>query len=426
MKNRLSRNWGLKIGSFLFAAILWLIVTNVNDPVGTFKVYNVPVKIQNADLITNNGQVYEVLDNTDVIDTVTISAKRSIIDSLDESNVVAVADMNDLTSLNTISIRLSTNKYNDKLESIEGSIDSVKLNIEDKRTKTLQLKTDTVGEVKDGYMVGEISTEQNLVEISGPESLVSQVKKAVVSVDVSGFTNNIGTDSVIRLYDENDKLIASNSIVKNISKVRVNVEILKLKTVSLNWNLSGTASSGYEPTGEITATRSTIVIAGKAKVIDNISSIDIPDTALDITGASENVEIIVDVEDYLPDGVILAEEDFNGKVMVTVSVEPTIEKTVTLKTEDIQIVNMPEGFEGKILENEDNYEIVLVGLEANLNELDLKAIQATVDIAAWMQQEGMEELSEDYYTIGLTFNLDENISLKEDVSVRLHITEKEE
>lgn len=426
MKNRLSRNWGLKIGSFLFAAILWLIVTNVNDPVGTFKVYNVPVKIQNADLITNNGQVYEVLDNTDVIDTVTISAKRSIIDSLDESNVVAVADMNDLTSLNTISIRLSTNKYNDKLESIEGSIDSVKLNIEDKRTKTLQLKTDTVGEVKDGYMVGEISTEQNLVEISGPESLVSQVKKAVVSVDVSGFTNNIGTDSVIRLYDENDKLIASNSIVKNISKVRVNVEILKLKTVSLNWNLSGTASSGYEPTGEITATRSTIVIAGKAKVIDNISSIDIPDTALDITGASENVEILVDVEDYLPDGVILAEEDFNGKVMVTVSVEPTIEKTVTLKTEDIQIVNMPEGFEGKILENEDNYEIVLVGLEANLNELDLKAIQATVDIAAWMQQEGMEELSEDYYTIGLTFNLDENISLKEDVSVRLHITEKEE
>ena len=104
MKNRLSQNWGLKIGSFLFAAILWLVVTNVNDPVGTYKVYNVPVKIQNADLITNNGQVYEVLDETDVIDTGTITAKRSIIDSLDESNVVAVADMNDLTSLNTNSI----------------------------------------------------------------------------------------------------------------------------------------------------------------------------------------------------------------------------------------------------------------------------------------------------------------------------------
>lgn len=426
MKNRLSRNWGLKIGSFLFAAILWLIVTNVNDPVGTFKVYNVPVKIQNADLITNNGQVYEVLDNTDVIDTVTISAKRSIIDSLNESNVVAVADMNDLTSLNTISIRLSTNKYNDKLESIEGSIDSVKLNIENKRTKTLQLKTDTIGEVKDGYMVGEITTEQNLVEISGPESLVSQVKKAVVSVDVSGFTNNIGTDSVIRLYNEDDKLIASNSIVKNISKVRVNVEILQLKTITLNWNMSGTAANGYEATGEITATKNNVVIAGKTKVIDNISSIDIPDTALDITGATENVETIVDVRDYLPDGVTLAEEGFSGKIPVTVLIEPTVEKIVTLATDDIQIVNMPEGFEGKILESEEEYKIILVGLAANLNELDERNIQAVIDIAAWMEAEEMEELSEDYYTIGLTFNLDEKVSLKEDVRVHLHITEIEE
>ncbi|MBQ6806077.1 MAG: hypothetical protein IJO97_01435 [Lachnospiraceae bacterium] len=426
MKNRLSRNWGLKIGSFLFAAILWLIVTNVNDPVGTFKVYNVPVKIQNADLITSNGQVYEVLEDTDVIDTVTISAKRSIIDSLDESNVVAVADMNDLTSLNTISIRLSTNKYNDKLESIEGSIDSVKLNIENKRTKTLQLKTDTIGEVKEGYMVGEITTEQNLIEISGPESLVSQVKKAVVSVDVSGFTNNIGTDSVVRLYDEEDKIVASNSIVKNISKVRVNVEILELKTVAINWNTSGVAASGYQATGEITATKDSVVIAGKSKVVDNISAIEIPETALDITGATENVETILDLEDYLPDGVILAEEDFNGKVLVTVYVEPTIEKTVTMKTEEIQIINMPEGFEGKILEDEEEYEIILVGLASNLNALDVETLQATIDVMAWMESEGMEEMSPNYYTVNLTYNLENGIALKEDVSVKLYITEKEE
>ena len=80
MKNRLTRNWGLKLGSFLFAAILWLVVTNINDPIGTIRVYNVPVKIQNADLITNSGQVYEVLDDTDMLDVVTISANRSIIE----------------------------------------------------------------------------------------------------------------------------------------------------------------------------------------------------------------------------------------------------------------------------------------------------------------------------------------------------------
>lgn len=426
MKNRLSRNWGLKIGSFLFAAILWLIVTNINDPVGTYKVYNVPVKIQNADLITNNGQVYEILDETDVIDTVTITAKRSVIDSLNENNVVAVADMNDLTSLNTISIRLSTNKYNDKLDSIEGSIDSVRLNIENKKTKTLQLKTDTVGEVKEGYMLGEITTEQNLVEISGPESLVSQVKKAVVSVDISGFTNNIGTDSVVRLYDEEDKIIASNSIVKNISKVRVNVEILELKTVALHFSASGAAASGYQATGEITADKDSIVIAGRAKVIDNISAVDIPETVLDITGARENVEVIVDVENYLPEGVILAESGFGGKVTATVMIEPTVEKTLTLRTEDIHIINMPEGYEGEIVGEEEQYEIVIVGLAANLSEVNAGTIQATVDMTAWMAEQGFEEISDEYYNVDVTYNLENNVSLKEDVMMKLRVTAMEE
>ena len=251
MRNKLLRNWGLKLCSFLIAAVLWLIVTNINDPVGTFRVYNVPVTIQNADLITDSGQVYEVLDHTDVIDVVTISAKRSIIDLLDESNIIAVADMNELTNLNTIAIKLSTNKYNDKLESIRGNIDNVKLNIEDEKTKTLPLRTVTIGTVKEGYMIGDITTEQNLVEITGPESVVSQVKRAAATVNVSGFTNNIGTDSAIRLYDENDKIIDVGSIEKNISKVRVTVEILELKSVDIIWKTTGTPARGYLANGEI-------------------------------------------------------------------------------------------------------------------------------------------------------------------------------
>ncbi|MDE5597090.1 MAG: hypothetical protein K2J04_04600 [Lachnospiraceae bacterium] len=426
MKNSLMRNWGLKLASFLVAVILWIIVTNINDPVGTFRAYNVPVKIQNADLITNNGQVYEILDGTDVIDTVTITAKRSIIDSLNESNIVAVADMNDLTRLNTINIRLSTNKYNDKLESIKGNIDSVRLNIENEKTKTLQLRTETTGTVREGYMVGDMTAEQNLIAISGPESVISQVKRAVASVDISSFTNNIGTDAEIRLYDENDKLVTSDTIVKNISKVRVTVEILKTKTVAVNWKVSGVPARGYQATGEISATRNSVLIAGKSKLIEGIDSIDIPDTVLDITGVTENFETIIDLNDYLPDGVILAEEDFEGKVRIDVMVEPVVEKVVAMQVNRIQILNMPEDFEYEILEEEDTYEITLVGLARDLDELDIDTLQASIDIAAFMEERGMEEMSAGHYTINLTFNLEEDkITEKNATSIRLNISERE-
>ena len=425
MRNKLTRNWVLKLSSFLFALLIWLIVTNINDPVGTYIVNNVKVNIQNTDLITGSGQVYEVLDDSDSISTVVITAKRSVLDSLGPSNVIAIADVNDLTSINTIPIRLSTDKYDDRLESIRGNIDKVKLNIEENTSKTLQIRTATTGAVKEGYVLGETSLDQNLIEISGPESIISQVKRAAVTVNVSGFTNNIFTDSEIRLYDEEDRVVSSTSINKSISKVHVTVEILETKTVPINWNVSGTPARGYQATGEITATRSSVLIAGKSKTIANIESIDIPETKLDITGATENVEELINLRDYLPDGVIIAEEDFQGVVRVEVAVEQNSERVVTLFTNRIQITNMPEGFEGEIIEDENTYQITLVGLASVLDAVDVNSIQATVDVAAYMERNDMDEMHIGYYMAELNYNLDSNINVKEKIRVGLNVTEAE-
>lgn len=425
MRNKLTRNWVLKLSSFLFALIIWLVVTNINDPTKTSTFNNIKVNIQNDYLITDSGQVYEVLDNSDLIGTVVVSGKRSIIDSIDENNVIAVADVNDLTSINTIPIRLSTNKDNDKLESIRGSIDRVKLNIEEKTSKTLQIRTVTTGTVREGYILGENSLEQNLIEISGPESIISQVKRAAVTVNVSGFNNIIRTDSEIRLYDEEDRVVSSTSINKSISKVRVTVEILETKTVPINWNVSGTPARGYQATGEITATRNSVLIAGKSSTIANIESIDIPETKLDITGATENVEQFINLRDHLPDGVIIAEEDFQGVVQVEVAVEQNAERVVTLHTNRIHITNMPEGFEGEIVEDEATYQITLVGLASVLDEVDFNSIQATVDVAEYMDSNDMDEMHIGYYMAELNYNLDSNINVKEKIRVGLSVTEAE-
>lgn len=426
MKNKLTKNWGLKLGSFLFAVALWIIVTNINDPVIPYKVSDVPVTIRNANLITDKGQIYEVLDGTDVIDVVTITAPRSIIDSLDKSNVVAVADMNDLTSLNTISIKLSTNKYNEKLESIKGSIDSVKLNIEDKQTKSLPLKTNTTGEVREGYVVGDVTTDQNLVRISGPKSVISQISKAVVEVDVSGFTSNIGTDADIHLFDENDKEIKSGSIEKSISKVRVNVDILEIKSVPIQYNVAGVPEDGYRLTGEIEGSRNYVNIAGKSKIIENVDALEVPESAIDVTGAKENVTTAIDLKNYLPSGVILADENFSGKVNVTVFIEPEVEKTVKIDVQSIGITGIPEGYEATITDPEETCDITLVGLASELNDIAVEEITATVDVAAWFEEEEVEEPTRGNYWIPITVQIgEEPITLQKEVQVHVHITETE-
>lgn len=427
MKNKLTKNWGLKVVSFLFAASIWLIVTNINDPVVPFRFSDVPVTIRNKNLVTERGQTCEVLDNTDMIDLVTIYAPRSVIDSLDKTNVIAVADLNDLTSLDTVPIKLSTNKYNEKLESIKGNIDSVRLNIEDKQTRSFPIRANLTGEIREGYILGDVSTEQNLIRISGPQSVIAQISKAQAEVEISGFTSNIFTDADIRLYDSEGTEIESVSLERSITSVRVTVEILEKKSVPVNYIISGTPASGYRMTGETQSSRSNVTIAGKSSLIQNINAIEIPEGVIDVTGSEEDVVTQVDLKDYLPDGTVLAEEDFTGVVNVTVYVEQEIRRTFLVPRERIRITGVPAGFEADILEDEETENsITLIGLASELQAIDTAALEVDLDIAAWMEREEKEEAESGYFHIPLSLKLPEDsMVVWEAPDVFVHISERE-
>lgn len=426
MKHKITKNWGLKLVSFLFAAVLWLIVTNINDPSSPYKESNIPVVLKNTDLITNNGQIYEVLDGTDMIDSVVIWAPRSVVDKLNRSDIVAEADVRDLTSLNTISIKLSTNKYNDKLDSIKGSIENVKLNIENKETRSFPIKANLTGEVGEGYMVGNVSTEQNLIRVSGPESLISQIARAQAEVDISGFTSNIGTDSDIRLYNEAGVEIKAESIEKSITKVRVNIEILEKKTVPISFKFSGIPAEGYRATGEITSSRNSVELAGKSETLRGISAIEIPEGVIDVSGAVETVETAIDLRDYLPAGVVLAEEGFDGNISVSVQIEQQRRQTVSGMMENIQFVGVPEGYEAVINEPEERYRVTLIGLASELAEIDVNTLEVYVDVAAWIEAQENPEPESGYFRMPLAVRLPERSQvILEDADVNVHLREAE-
>ena len=426
MKHKITKNWGLKLVSFLFAAVLWLIVTNINDPSSPYKESNIPVVLKNTDLITNNGQIYEVLDGTDMIDSVVIWAPRSVVDKLNRSDIVAEADVRDLTSLNTISIKLSTNKYNDKLDSIKGSIENVKLNIENKETRSFPIKANLTGEVGEGYMVGNVSTEQNLIRVSGPESLISQIARAQAEVDISGFTSNIGTDSDIRLYNEAGVEIKAESIEKSITKVRVNIEILEKKTVPISFKFSGIPAEDYRTTGEITSSRNSVEPAGKSETLRGISAIEIPEGVIDVSGAVETVETVIDLRDYLPAGVVLAEEGFDGNISVSVQIEQQRRQTVSGMMENIQFVGVPEGYEAVINEPEERYRVTLIGLASELAEIDVNTLEVYVDVASWIEAQENPEPESGYFRMPLAVRLPERSQvILEDADVNVHLREAE-
>ncbi len=424
MKKKLTDNLGLKIGSVLFAALLWLLVTNINNPATTRRVNNVRVTIINWEVLTSQGKIYEVLDDSDVLDYVAITGPKTVMNNIGGGDLVAIADMNKLTADNTIPIELSTVQYNESLDSIRASSGVVKLKVEDRKSISIPLRAETSGTLQEGYIVGDVTTDQNLVRVSGPESLISMIETAEVSVGIAGFTGDIGTNAEIKLYDANGTEVPKDKLTMNINTVGVNVEILGTKSVPLRFAASGTPANGYRATGVISSSPGTVLLAGKGSALRNLSVIEIPDTEVDITGATGNVTTTVDIRPYLSGSVELAEAGFDGNVAVTVNVEQEITRSITISESNIVIENLPEQYEGVISTYEEEFPIQVRGLAEEVNALDAEQIRGVVDINRLLETGVIEELGEGYYDVNLAFNLPDTVSLRENITVRLNIRER--
>lgn len=430
MKNhKITKNWVFKLASVIIAAVLWFLITNINDPVIPIKFDNVPVTFKNTDIITDAGQVYQVLDGTDTIGSVTIYAPRSIADTFTASNIIATADFENLTFLGDeyiVPISLSTNKYYNQIQSISGSIEDVALDIENKATKTLRLSGTTTGTVEDGYMVSDVTVAQNQIRISGPESVVDTIASAGVKVEVTGYTSNIGTNAEIILYDEDGNEVDDSLITKNIDSVSVSVTILATKYVSLNFITEGIPADGYMVTGSVESTPDTILLAGKSSVLSTIDSITIDDDTLDVSELTEDLTTTIDLKNYLPTGTQFGDTDFNGVVSVVVHIAAAVESTVEIPATNVEITNVPDGYTAA-LTSDDNISITVRGLQETIDTLDANDITGVVDINGIIETLGDESsLEAGTYETNLTLTLPGGITVTDTVKVEVELTKEED
>ena len=303
--NKIFNNIGLKILAVIFSVLLWLVSVNINDPVDTEVYRNIPVELENTSLLTEEGLTYQVLDDTDRV-TVTVRASRSVLENINASDVTATADFSELSFTNTVPIRLSLSRAFGSQIEISGSIDMVRLEVEERQEKQLVIEIDQVGTPADGYIVNSVlTTDGNALRISGPQSLVSQVDRAVVEANVEGLTESINITEPIRLYDADGNEITSSRITKSVSTSNVSISILQTKEIPVTASASGEPAAGYAATGEVTCAPDRITVAGRSSALANLNEIVIPADELDLTGATEDVVELVDIREYLPDGVSL-------------------------------------------------------------------------------------------------------------------------
>ena len=421
MKKALTRNLGLKLASLVLAFVLWFLVAQIYDPKDTVTFNNIQVRLINTELLDEEGKVYEVLDNSNLV-RVTVTGPQSIVKSeLRRSDIVAEADMSKLTDINTIAITYyCENVSNDSVE-IKGNHDSVRLSVEDKTSKWIKLESNTIGEVASGYMIGNVTLDQTNIEVTGPKSAISQVDHAGVDINVTDSSSSLSANVDIKLYDADDNELTLESVKKNVNSAHMTVEVLATKEVPVEIEYMGVPEDGYMATGEVESSVPTVRIAGTASALAGISAITVPEDRMNITGQSGDLVDIINLKEYLPSNVRLADKSFDGKITATVYIEPIDTKDLTIPADNISITGVPDDMEAEITSTAEEYNITVSGLSRDVSILRDSTVTGVLDLNQWMEDNGLEELTPGNYTIPVTFNLSEDITVDTDVNIHIRL-----
>ena len=421
MKKLLTRNLGLKLASLVLAFVLWFLVAQIYDPKDTVTFNNIQVRLVNTELLEEEGKVYEVLDNSNLV-RVTVTGPQSIVKSeLRRSDIVAEADMSKLTDINTIAITYyCENISNDSVE-IKGNHDSVRLNVEDKTSKWIKLESNTIGDVASGYMIGNVTLDQTNIEVTGPKSAISQVDHAGVDINVTDSTTSLSANVDIKLYDADDNELVLESVKKNVDSAYMTVEVLATKEVPVEIEYMGVPEDGYMATGEVESSVPTVRIAGTVSTLVGISAITVPEDRMNITGQTDNLVDIINLKEYLPSNVRLADKSFDGKITATVYIEPIVSKDLTVAAENISVTGVPDGMEAEITSTAEEYNITVSGLSRDVSILHDSSVTGILNLTQWMEDNGVEELTPGTYTIPVTFNLAEDITVTPDINIHIRL-----
>lgn len=406
MKEKLLNNLSLKILSAVCAIIIWIIIVNVYDPSTSVTVSGVEVQLVNTESLTEKEYAYEVVDGSKI--SVYISGPRSIVTDIKAKDIVATADLSNVTVFSDyVDIDVKVVKDGVSASSIEiaPKTTAIRLKIENRVTKTFNIDTELVGTPADGYVIGGQQISPSSVKVTGTSSVVDSISSVKASYDVSGATMNISDVAPIKLYDLQGTEIVDDRIELSKTAVDIKVNVLMTKTVPVTYKTKGTPADGYRVSG-IDQAVTEAVIAGTEDALRDVNSIDVPDSAIDVSGLNADKIFHVRLSSYLPGNVTVMSE---GVVNVTVRIYPVSEREISVPVTGIVLSNLPQGYNisfGDVTA----VNITVTGEQSVLSALTVTGIIPTIDLSG---------IKEGDNTLQLKVTLPTNCTLKQNYTVNV-------
>lgn len=367
------RSLGTNLRTLLWALALalavWVAAVTSADPDEIHALQN-PVKLevvgQDPSLIINGNYPQQV--------EVTLRAPSSVWERInaDPASVRAILDLSGLSGgPHTVDIQIQVSERPVRL--ISATPASISLTLEPIANRTLKISLNTSGQPSIGYQAGEALIEPSQVEISGVESLVNKVDKAIVDVSLDGLRENVDRDLPVTLLDENGEPI-TGGISPLPQNVHVTLPISQqggYRDLAVKVVVRGQVASGYRLSNISVYPPVVTVYSGDPTVVSALPGI-VETQPLDLQNAKDDINTRLNLN--LPAGVSVIGEQ---SVLIQAGISP-IESSLTLSNETVQVIGLSSDLTAQILPP--TVDVIVSGPLPLLDTLTRQDVHVTVDV----------------------------------------------
>ena len=377
--------------SLVIAFFVWM-AAMLAAPEITKHIKDVPITV---DIPTS--AMLEVVEGEDTKVSLVLDGKQFEIGNYGPENVRVIADASAITEPGTYEVPLIVSDNGTRSYSVTSiSPATVSLTFEARTKKLLQIQPSITGlTTPDNYIApeNEITLDPSAVEISGAESFISRVERAVIEVN---FTREVSStqsqNSKIVYYDENGNRLETEDISyfhQDVSSVAITIPVKRVATIPLSVSFLNIPENFPEEELSYSLSVDSITVAAEDSVLRNHSSLVLG--YIDFKQMNLLTSSQMDFAVQLPDGFT----DMDDIEIVTVSFDADDLASTNLSLKNFQIVNIPDGYTATV--NEESLRVHVIGRKSIISGISAGDFVVKVDLSDINLRSGKYEIPVSIY-----------------------------
>ena len=379
------KDFGWKLLSLVAALMLWFVGINMNNPLQNHTVRQ-RVQLNNFEILANEGIM--LLNESELRDTliqVGVRAQRNEIDFLRSAELADSALFNEMINISidfraipseyvhasdeavTLRLDISPNLYHG-LEHFSIRPSYVEVHLDAISRNTFPIDVVRHGETAADAWLSSINLANNRVTVSGPRTIIREIEKVQVNVDVTGLYGDSEQNAMLSAYNFQG-IEVTEHVSLDMTSTIATISVWPVRQLPINVEFTGEVASGFAVYG-FTVEPEFVSVASSS--FEDIYEFTV---YADLMGTDESTLKTISLSEHLPEGMALVHYD-RPNVSVFINVEPLETRIIHVPGSHLRVSGVQAIYQK--LTEVTSYAITVLGPRSLM--YDLTASDITIDL----------------------------------------------